>query len=365
MDGNCYDYGFRIYNPALGRFLSVDPLTKSFSHLTPYQFASNSPIAGRDLDGLEFVLSIYDPEIGNQLVSMMQAGKGIYEIRKFLADAIHSKFSDQELNDKLLFASKPNDDGVNTYVKHKPNPLTGMYNKADLIYDETAPSGLTINYNVFQGYGDDGTYKVWGKTMGPINYVDNKAYPDMGMPIDLRMIESPKFGNTYKDDDFLGSYQSTTTTLQGGPTVGGNSGTTKIDGVLKGYGYVSYSSEGVGPSFGSPSWGISTASGLITGKGTPGNTFTPETLAGWGTQIATSFSISGIGFEKGKWSSYNTFEDAQKNNNKLATFSGKFSGIVISLGLGGKSAAGGSVSKQTTNTTQTKVTVTYCTEECQ
>jgi RHS repeat-associated protein len=49
-----YDYGFRIYNPVLGRFLSTDPLTKNYPMLTPYQFASNSPIAGIDLDGLEF-----------------------------------------------------------------------------------------------------------------------------------------------------------------------------------------------------------------------------------------------------------------------------------------------------------------------
>ena len=41
-----YDYGFRIYNPGIGRFLSVDPLTKGFPELTPYQFASNSPILG-------------------------------------------------------------------------------------------------------------------------------------------------------------------------------------------------------------------------------------------------------------------------------------------------------------------------------
>ena len=49
-----YDYGFRIYNPGIGRFLSVDPLTNEYPFLTPYQFASNSPIAGIDLDGLEF-----------------------------------------------------------------------------------------------------------------------------------------------------------------------------------------------------------------------------------------------------------------------------------------------------------------------
>ena len=48
-----YDYGFRIYNPSLGRFLSVDPLFKSYPWYTPYQFAGNKPIIAIDLDGLE------------------------------------------------------------------------------------------------------------------------------------------------------------------------------------------------------------------------------------------------------------------------------------------------------------------------
>jgi len=50
-----YDYGFRIYNPRIGKFLSFDPLTKSYPMLTPYQFASNRPIDGIDLDGLEYL----------------------------------------------------------------------------------------------------------------------------------------------------------------------------------------------------------------------------------------------------------------------------------------------------------------------
>jgi RHS repeat-associated protein len=48
-----YDYGFRIYNPGLGRFLSVDPLAKKYPFYTPYQFAGNMPIQFIDLDGLE------------------------------------------------------------------------------------------------------------------------------------------------------------------------------------------------------------------------------------------------------------------------------------------------------------------------
>jgi RHS repeat-associated protein len=54
-NGNQYDYGFRIYNPRIAKFLSVDPLTKEYPELTPYQFASNSPISGIDLDGLEYL----------------------------------------------------------------------------------------------------------------------------------------------------------------------------------------------------------------------------------------------------------------------------------------------------------------------
>ena len=51
--GSTYDYGFRIYNPALGKFLSVDPLFTAYPWYTPYQFAGNNPIAAIDVDGLE------------------------------------------------------------------------------------------------------------------------------------------------------------------------------------------------------------------------------------------------------------------------------------------------------------------------
>jgi RHS repeat-associated protein len=52
-EGNQLDYGMRIYDPRLGKFLSVDPFSKNYPMLTPYQFAGNSPIAFVDLDGRE------------------------------------------------------------------------------------------------------------------------------------------------------------------------------------------------------------------------------------------------------------------------------------------------------------------------
>ena len=52
-DMNWYDYGFRNYDPQIGRFMQLDPLTDSYPFLTPYQYASCDPITNIDIDGLE------------------------------------------------------------------------------------------------------------------------------------------------------------------------------------------------------------------------------------------------------------------------------------------------------------------------
>jgi len=59
LQGATYDYGFRIYDARIAKFLSVDPLSKSYPWYTPYQFAGNTPIKFIDLDGLE----TFDPNM--------------------------------------------------------------------------------------------------------------------------------------------------------------------------------------------------------------------------------------------------------------------------------------------------------------
>jgi len=53
--GNWQNYGMREYDARVCRFISVDPLTKKYPELTPFQFASNTPIMGIDLDGTELL----------------------------------------------------------------------------------------------------------------------------------------------------------------------------------------------------------------------------------------------------------------------------------------------------------------------
>ena len=74
-DGNIYDYGFRIYNPRLCKFLSVDPLAKSYPWYSPFQFAGNNPIKFIDLDGLEPSENPENPEnqAGRNPTEMIQS----------------------------------------------------------------------------------------------------------------------------------------------------------------------------------------------------------------------------------------------------------------------------------------------------
>ncbi|MCP4439364.1 MAG: hypothetical protein GY810_10530 [Aureispira sp.] len=45
------DFGARNYDPRIGRFLSIDPFTKSFPSMSGYSYALNTPIQAIDKDG--------------------------------------------------------------------------------------------------------------------------------------------------------------------------------------------------------------------------------------------------------------------------------------------------------------------------
>jgi len=53
--GNSIEFKYRIHDPRLGRFLSIDPLTKEYPHNSPYAFSENRMIDGVELEGLEYV----------------------------------------------------------------------------------------------------------------------------------------------------------------------------------------------------------------------------------------------------------------------------------------------------------------------
>ncbi|MGP8216883.1 MAG: RHS repeat-associated core domain-containing protein [Bacteroidia bacterium] len=88
-NGDEYDYGERIYDPRLGRFMTVDPLAKTYAMLSTYQFASNTPISAIDLMGLEAQIASYGA--GVELEPAGYSGPVLYSRGGFQAEATREK----------------------------------------------------------------------------------------------------------------------------------------------------------------------------------------------------------------------------------------------------------------------------------
>jgi RHS repeat-associated protein len=59
-EGNL-DFGARIMDVRLGRWLSTDPVSEKYPNLSPYIFVANSPIMLLDANGKDFFI-YYDKE---------------------------------------------------------------------------------------------------------------------------------------------------------------------------------------------------------------------------------------------------------------------------------------------------------------
>lgn len=87
--GTFQDYGFRMYDTRVARFISVDPIAAQYPWYSPYQFAGNKPIVAVDLDGLEeYVVTDYRDASGAlyrtelTIVSSYGIDKGIQTVHR-------------------------------------------------------------------------------------------------------------------------------------------------------------------------------------------------------------------------------------------------------------------------------------------
>lgn len=55
-EGNGLDFGDRMYDSRLGRWMSVDPKMKKYTAIAPYTYVNNNPIFWQDKEGKELWL---------------------------------------------------------------------------------------------------------------------------------------------------------------------------------------------------------------------------------------------------------------------------------------------------------------------
>lgn len=130
--GNHLDFGARGYDPRLGRFLSVDPLFKQFPELTPYQFASNRPIDGIDIDGLEHASYLVKLNDRGKVIQSLETSRNIYHVGQ-QGWGTRYTFVDEKGN-KVFQVFKPSDPPLIWTGANRPLYVSGV--KVLGYYDE-------------------------------------------------------------------------------------------------------------------------------------------------------------------------------------------------------------------------------------
>jgi RHS repeat-associated protein len=94
-EGNAISFKYRVHDPRLGRFLSVDPLRSSYPHNSTYAFSENRVVDGIDLEGREW--SRYTDGNG---VEHIHCQIKVYTTKELIAD--NKRMSRKDRMERLL-----------------------------------------------------------------------------------------------------------------------------------------------------------------------------------------------------------------------------------------------------------------------
>ena len=164
---NWIDYGFRYYDPAIGRWLAVDPLADELFGITPYNYTVNNPALFIDPNGLMFAPHLFNTDpINNKFEFDDSRGKAPVDRR--------SGF------DKFDFNPRPRESGFGQISNFNPD-IAGAACPTCPGGDEVYAPGAIVDQGIIGKweYLGDGDWKDL-KTGTVTNYSDYTSPENLG-----------------------------------------------------------------------------------------------------------------------------------------------------------------------------------------
>ena len=125
---NWYAYGRRWYDPTIARFVETDPIADKFPDLSTYNYASNKPINGIDLHGLQWVHYQYE---GTNVIN-------VNVDNEYTGTAL----SKQEFEDYLLEASRQ---FKNTLEQSSNRTFTGTLTFTEVVNNDQVVPHVSVS----------------------------------------------------------------------------------------------------------------------------------------------------------------------------------------------------------------------------
>lgn len=175
--GNSLDFGARMYDSRLGRWLSIDPLAAKFPSVSPYAFAYNNPIFYIDKEGEEPTAAAYKkaaeslgvPIAAIRSVYITETGGNAYYSDGKLKILFERHYFHKSTNGKFAKSnsdlSNPVRGGYGKYSQQHPKFEKAKALDEEAAYFSTSFTGFQIMGANYKDAGDFKSAKEFGDAM--------------------------------------------------------------------------------------------------------------------------------------------------------------------------------------------------------
>ncbi|MDK2772438.1 MAG: hypothetical protein KYX68_09460 [Flavobacterium sp.] len=178
--GNSINYTFRMHDPRVGRFLSIDPLFKDYPWNSSYAFSENRVIDGIDLEGREFYYTSDGKLLGKH---------GSSDEIKIVRQDFVNQLNKMKVNIEAILKTPPNENTIRifnnmsdtAYINNQQNQtvqLSLWAKKNRNSTNEKAMSLFTKQIDSPSGKGKMEVFTLGTTTEGPKYEPGNSAVVD-------------------------------------------------------------------------------------------------------------------------------------------------------------------------------------------